>query len=94
MKHVHDYKSYVNESLNPTSLTNASDIHDLFNHESGYDTPKKINRSSEIVPTELLNEIEQGITLETLNRIPYPIFKYRTQITIHGVVKRINKYVK
>jgi hypothetical protein len=59
-------------------------IDDLFNSESGYDTPKKINRSTEIVPNEILSEIENGISLETLEKLKFPIFKYRTQITIHG----------
>jgi hypothetical protein len=48
-------------------------IDDLFNSESGYDTPKKINRSTEIVPNEILSEIENGISLETLEKLKFPI---------------------
>lgn len=56
----------------------------LFSNNSGFDTRKKINRSDKQVSKELLDKIEEGITIEELDKIDLPIFKYQTQITIHG----------
>ena len=65
---------------------------ELFSHDSGFDTRKALNRSDEIVPKEILDDIEKGISLETLNKIDLPIFKYKTQITIHGQFGELNKH--
>ena len=60
----------------------------IFDCECGYtDTRHKINLTDKRVPEAILREIENGCTIETLERIAadFPICKYRTQITIHGV---------
>jgi len=51
-----------------------------------YDTRKALNRGSEKIPQELVNKIEnRGITIEELDELTVPVFKYKTQITIHGI---------
>lgn len=51
-----------------------------------YDQRHKLNTCSRNFPSELLRQVEDGCTIETLERIAstFPIYKYRTQITIHG----------
>lgn len=88
-------KNYNEYFLNESSK--VKDIKNLFSRDSGFDTPKKINRSNEIVPKEFLDKIEDGITIEDLESSNLPIFKYRTQITIHGLfdeltISRIGGY--
>jgi hypothetical protein len=50
-----------------------------------FETPKKINRSEKVVSLEQIDAIDNGITLEQLDAFKLPIFKYKTQITIHGI---------
>lgn len=82
------YNNFIAESIN---YENVRDKKELFSKDSGFDTPKKINRSAEVVPKELLEKIENGITYETLNDIDLPIFKYKTQITIHGIFDQLTQ---
>lgn len=50
-----------------------------------YETPKKLNRSHKQVPVEVADQIEShGITSEQLDTLGLPVFRYKTQITIHG----------
>ena len=53
-------------------------------------TDKKniINQYKKLVDTKYLQQIEQGVTLEELDTMQndgLPIFRYQTQITIHGI---------
>lgn len=56
-------------------------------------TPKKLNRSSKLIPAHYLESIESGIItskmLEELNTI-VPIYVYKTCITVHGALPQIN----
>jgi hypothetical protein len=72
-------------------IENIKDKKKIFSSDSGFDTPKKINRSEKIVDKEILDDIENGITLETLNELDLPIFKYTTQITIHGLFDKLTQ---
>ena len=51
-----------------------------------YDQRHKLNTCNRSFPSDLLRQLEDGCTIETLEKIAssFPIFKYRTQITIHG----------
>lgn len=51
-----------------------------------YDQRHKLNACNRDFPSDLLRQLEDGCTIETLEKIAssFPIFKYRTQITIHG----------
>lgn len=80
------YNQFITESVDLDKLKNKTS---LFSKDSGFDTPKKLNRSDEIVPRKILDEIEKGITLERLDSLNLPIFKYKTQITIHGMFDKL-----
>lgn len=69
-----------------------------------FDTPtdaKHINNTStKKVPMELLEAVEKGCTLETLEQLAgtLPVYKYTTQITVHGIfpeltTNRVGRYV-
>ena len=48
------------------------------------DKKNKLNKSDIEVSIDLLNEIENGISIESLEATNLPVFSYQTQITIHG----------
>lgn len=68
---------------------------DLFSREYLCDSKHKLNTSPKAIPVAILNEIEnEGMTLEnmeTLSKKGYDIYKYTTQITLHGVCKELEK---
>lgn len=58
---------------------------EILSNEVNIDTPKKLNRSEAKVPIDVINEIEtKGMSLERLESLGLPIYKYQTQITVHG----------
>jgi hypothetical protein len=58
----------------------------IFDDNINYDTRKVTNRADKKIPQRLVSEIEgSGVTIEQLEKIDVPIFKYKTQITIHGI---------
>lgn len=58
---------------------------EILSNEVNIDTPKKLNRSETKVPIDIINEIEtKGMSLERLESLGLPIYKYQTQITVHG----------
>jgi len=57
------------------------------NMGASFATPKKINRSSATVPHKIIEDLEAGkFTCEMIEELSktFPIFRYQTQITIHG----------
>lgn len=62
-------------------------IIDLFKKSSAYDKKHINNLSTKKVPASLLAMVEQGCSYETLVKLAkgFPICKYQTQITVHGV---------
>ena len=57
----------------------------LFEKSGDFDKKNKLNRSKKLVPLDLIESIEKkGITIEQLEELKFPVFKYKTQITIHG----------
>lgn len=58
------------------------------------DKKHKLNVCKKEVSTELLTDINAGITIEKLDKLKIdyklPIFKYATQITIHGIFSELN----
>lgn len=64
-------------------------IEELLNIDLGrkFDTPKKLNRSGKDIPQQIIEDLENGIfTAEMIEELgkQFPIFHYRTCITIHG----------
>lgn len=63
-------------------------IENIFNDSFAYDKKHKLNTSPKKIPLDILENINKGITLEQLNSLDskgYDIYKYSTQITIHGI---------
>lgn len=93
LKNFKEFNENLNNSENNNFLLENKELRDkksLFSEDSGFDTPKKLNRSNRIVPVEILEEIERGITIERLDELDLPIFKYKTQITIHGIFDELS----
>ena len=75
----------MNEKTKITELLNQSD--------SNFDKKNKINRGYGIVPENVVADIESnGITSELLDQFKFPVFKYKTQITLHGKFETGNNY--
>ena len=71
-------------------------IEKILNQESGcFDSKHKLNLSEKRTSIELLDKVEAGVTLEELEKIEFPVCRYKTQITIHGIFpeKKSNGYV-
>ena len=63
-------------------------IEKIFDDSFSYDKKHKLNTSPKNLPLDILENINKGITLEQLNILDskgYDIYKYSTQITIHGI---------
>jgi len=61
---------------------------------SSFDTPKKLNRSSLAIEQSVIDNLENGVfTCESIDLLSakYPIFKYRTCITVHGSWPEISR---
>ncbi len=69
-------------------------IETLF-ESSNFDSKNITNKGAELIEQETLSKIEtNGVTLEFLNTLKAPVFKYRTQITIHGIFPTLeNNYL-
>jgi len=53
---------------------------------SNYDSKNITNKGTGTIPQTALDKIEtEGVTLEFLQALNVPVYKYRTQITIHGL---------
>ena len=67
----------------------------FFNEYIGnFATPKKLNRSSKKITDNILTEIEEGnissVTIKKL-ALSFPVFVYKTCLTIHGNLPEINR---
>jgi hypothetical protein len=70
-------------------LTN---VKKLFTKEGLCDTKHKINTTNKDIPASVLETINKGITIEQLEKLSeqgYDIYKYSTQITLHGICKEL-----
>lgn len=65
----------------------ANKITDLFKKSSAYDKKHIKNLSTKKVPAALLQAVEEGCSFEALEKLAkgFPICKYQTQITVHGI---------
>ena len=67
-------------------------VEKLFENKFNYDKKHKLNTSPKELPLKIIENINKGITLEQLNELlakGYDIYKYSTQITIHGICKEL-----
>ena len=73
-------KHLINLGSKTMKLTELLDKKD-----SNFDAKNKLNKGSGIVNSSIIEQIESGgITSELLDSFPFPVFRYRTQITLHG----------
>lgn len=65
----------------------SNNIEKVFDADSEYASKHILNTCNKSVSQELLDKIEAGCSLETLEDVAkgFNIFKYRTQITVHGL---------
>lgn len=65
----------------------ANKVTDLFKKSSSYDKKHIKNLSTKKVPAALLQAVEKGCSIEALEKLAkgFPICKYQTQITVHGI---------
>jgi len=67
-----------------------------------FDTPKKLNRSTKEIPRDIVEQLEDGkFTTEMIQDMTeqsilqhgrnFPVYRYRTCITIHGVWPEVNR---
>lgn len=68
---------------------------ETFFETSNYDSKNITNKGTQVIPQTALDKIEtEGATLEFLQELKAPIFKYKTQITIHGLFPELkNNYL-
>ena len=65
----------------------------FFDIETQYDKKHKLNTCNKKVPSEYLTSIEKGCSLERLEEMmhkKFDVFKYKTQITIHGLFPELS----
>ncbi len=70
-------------------------LESIFESDSGFDHKNITLKCDKVVPDQYLKAIEDGVTseeLETFTKSGLLIFKYRTQITIHGVFGELQKH--
>lgn len=75
---------------------NKGKIEQVFSETGNFDKKNKLNRSHKKVNQDILDQIENGITIEQLEILckSIPVFKYKTQITIHGLFPELeNQYI-
>jgi len=65
-------------------------LDELLYGSQNFETRKTNNRSHRTIDPVVITEIEEkGITSEQLKELHVPVFKYKTQITIHGLFPEI-----
>lgn len=65
----------------------------FFSIETEYDKKHKLNTCNKKVPQEYLTSIEKGCSIEQLEEMmqkKFDVFKYKTQITIHGIFPELS----
>lgn len=70
-----------------------TDVRVLFSQEGKFETKKRVNRHQEPVSRQWLDQIEEGVKSEELLVFEktVPIFRYPSQITIHGLFPSLGK---
>lgn len=69
-----------------------NNVEKLFENKFNYDKKHKLNTSPKELPLKIIENINKGVTLEQLSEIlakGFDIYKYSTQITIHGICKEL-----
>lgn len=67
-------------------------LENLFSSESNWDNKHINNVCNNPVSEAMLDQIEKGCSLESIEQLVedgFPVFKYRTQLTIHGIFPKV-----
>lgn len=69
-------------------------VEKIFTKDSeNFDSKHKINLSKKQIPQDVIDRLNDGLNIEDIDALTakgYPICKYRTQITVHGICKRLS----
>lgn len=67
-------------------------IETILSKHGNIDKKNKVNRSKKIISKSIIDTIEKGISIEQLDELSkeVKIFKYQTQITIHGTFPELS----
>lgn len=68
-------------------MSTTRELQEMISARENYDTRKVINRADNVtIGADVLEQIEEsGITSEQLDALNVPVFRYKTQITLHGI---------
>jgi hypothetical protein len=69
-------------------------VESIFEKDSGFDHKNITLKCDKVVPDSFLKAIEAGVTSEELEgfaRAGLKIFKYKTQVTVHGIFGELHK---
>jgi hypothetical protein len=78
-----------------TYITKTNKIDDILSDKGGCDKKCKVNRLNQSISDDFLNQLESGVTLENLDTMTkngLPVFKYQTQITVHGIFNQLSVF--
>ena len=75
---------HIEKRIKLTDIHKSKQIERIYQQKE-YDSKKILNRSEKKIPKNMLETIEKGVTSEQLDAFKVPVFKYGTQITIHGI---------
>ena len=67
----------------------SKDVISVLFSDENYDHKNIINRNQQEVPLDFIDRLEKGIDSEELEALGLPVFKYKTQITIHGIFPKV-----
>ena len=80
--------------MKTNKIMKYDEIKELFSESNYIDKRHKLNTTSKSISLDVVNEIEKfGITSERINELVsdgFDIYKYKTQITLHGLCKELN----
>lgn len=84
---------HIDDRVRLSDIHKSSEIEMIFSKKE-HDTKKINNRSEKKIPSKMIDAIEQGVTSEQLDSFKVPIFKYGTQITIHGIFPDLDNMLR
>lgn len=69
-----------------SEFKNSKNIESIYTNNFNFDSKKKLNVSTKVIPQDVIDTIENGgVTSEQLISMGVPYFTYFTQITLHGI---------
>lgn len=85
--------NHISDRVRLSDINKTETVEIIYSRKE-HDTKKINNRSEKKIPHIMLETIENGITSEQLDSFKVPVFKYGTQITIHGIFPDIESTLR